>query len=156
MPSFFSRAIWFKCAYLVSKEVAFLSGVKPYVIPFRFKPVNLFGLHEKYMPVHLDYQTLEMNWFGLYVFDRSEDSFAHRIALFACKLILHPFERLVETFLIERLQKVVECIDLKSAHGVLIVRGYEYDCWRLFRRESFENTEAIDAGHLYVQENKIG
>src|SRR5690348_216623 len=60
----------------------------------------------------------------------------------------NPFERLLETLGTERLQQVVQRLDLERRYGVLVERGRENHLWVM--REAPEHLEAVALRHLDV------
>ena len=62
-------------------------------------------------------------------------------------------DRLLESFRAERLQQVVDGVDLERLQRVLIVRGDEDD--RLIAAEQLEDLEAVQLRHLHVEQHEI-
>src|SRR6185295_19212010 len=107
------------------------------------------------MSVHLDHKPFQMDGLGLDFLERVEDSLAQVFGAFVGQMRLRAFERPVKTLVIEGLKQVVERIHLKGSHRVLIVSGHEDDGGNAVSRKRFQNTKAVDARHLDVQEHKI-
>ena len=67
----------------------------------------------------------------------------------------HFRERRLESILIDRLQEIVDRPGLKSANGILVVRGDKYDQWERLVGNLREEFETGDAGHLNVEKHQI-
>ena len=80
-----------------------------------------------------------------------------RIAL-PGKPCLRFFERLEHALFIEGLQQIVDCVDLKGAHGVLVEGCGEDDLRQghVAIEQLLEHGKAVQAGHLHVQEHEVG
>ena len=59
---------------------------------------------------------------------------------------------------VEGFEDVVHGVDVESLHGVLVEGGGEDDVrdFELALDELFEDAEAVEAGHLHVEEEQIG
>ena len=70
----------------------------------------------------------------------------------------HLLHRLQHALAVEGLQQVIDGVDLKGADGVLVEGGGEDDLREagLLVEEFFEDGEAIEAGHLDVEEDDVG
>jgi hypothetical protein len=66
-----------------------------------------------------------------------------------------PFERLLETLLIERLEQVVERVHLKGAHRVMIIGRHEDDVRHPFGNERADHGEAVQLRHLHIEKDQI-
>ena len=60
--------------------------------------------------------------------------------------------------LVEGLEDVIDGVDVEGLHGVLVKGGGENDVgdFELALYELFEDAEAVEAGHLHVEEEKVG
>ena len=77
-----------------------------------------------------------------------------------------PRQRLLKSRLVERLEQKVECVDLEGLECMVIMRGDEHDrrrlrtvarwCLRIAAFERFDDVEAVDLGHLDVEEHQVG
>ena len=72
------------------------------------------------------------------------------------ELLTHAVERDVQARVLDRLQKIVERVRLERLQCVLIVRGDEHGQRHLRRRHRAQQLEAVDAGHLHVEQHQLG
>src|SRR5258706_7174693 len=61
-----------------------------------------------------------------------------------------------EAFAIEGFEEIVQGVDFKGAHRVLIIGSDENDAWQGLIPESLEHIEPAELRHLHIQENQIG
>ena len=66
-----------------------------------------------------------------------------------------PLDRLPEAIVVDRFQQIVERIGVESLERELIIGGYEDHDRHVAARESLQHIEAVDSGHLYVQEDNV-
>ena len=75
-----------------------------------------------------------------------------------CETAFSFLERLRQARLIERLEQVVDCVDLECLDGVAIESGGEDDLRQprfAVGEYLFEHRKAVEAGHLYVEEKYV-
>src|SRR6266508_3807827 len=65
------------------------------------------------------------------------------------------FERLHETLVVNRLEKVIERLSLERLQRILVVRCEEHDKRRLPRRQSPQHVETVQIRHLNIEEDEI-
>ena len=65
-------------------------------------------------------------------------------------------QRLLEAVAAERLQQVVEGVDLEGLEGVLVVGGHEDHRRHLLGADLLDHAEAVAGRHLHVEEHQIG
>jgi hypothetical protein len=66
-----------------------------------------------------------------------------------------PLDGLAQTVAVDRFQQVIERMDLECPHRVLIVRGHEDDARLVSLAEGGHHFEAVEAGHLDVEQHHI-
>ena len=79
-----------------------------------------------------------------------------RCARTACGVGAHPLERGPEPRLLERLEQVVEGLDVERLERVALVRGDEDDGRPGLDRQGGRDVEAAGLGHLDVEEHHLG
>jgi hypothetical protein len=61
-----------------------------------------------------------------------------------------------KALVLERLQDVVDGVDVERAEGVFVVRGDEYDGRPALGRDPVEDLETVQPRHLDIQEDQVG
>ena len=74
----------------------------------------------------------------------------------ALEMRARVLERLPKAVAAERLQQVVERVHLERAERVLVVGGDEDDRRHLLGTDGLDDAEAVDTGHLHVEEHQVG
>ena len=67
-----------------------------------------------------------------------------------------PLQGALEAWRAEGFEQVVHGVGVEGAHGILIVGGDENHRRHLLRPNCLDDTKAIYAGHLHVEEDEIG
>jgi hypothetical protein len=62
----------------------------------------------------------------------------------------------MESFPVDGLQQIINCLNVERADRVLIVRGHENHEWLVRRCCRAKHLEAVEPGHLHVEENEVG
>ncbi len=65
------------------------------------------------------------------------------------------YERFVEALAVERLQQVVERVDVEGAQRVVIERRHKHDERHARRTDGLDDLETARAGHLDVEEDQV-
>jgi hypothetical protein len=66
------------------------------------------------------------------------------------------FERAEEPLAVDRLEDVIDCVDVDCAHGELIERRHENHCRHPLGADGGDHVEPVHLGHLHVEEYEIG
>ena len=93
---------------------------------------------------------------GLEVAHEREQPPADVAGLLAVDLAADALERALEALAVERLQQVVERLDLEGAQRVLIVGGHEHDRRHALGADRLNHLEAVELRHVHVEEHEIG
>ena len=71
----------------------------------------------------------------------------------------HPLlgarERGGDAHVVERLEQVVDRVDLEGAHGVGVVGGHEHGGRQRLGAQRLQHLEAVDLRHLHVEEHQL-
>src|SRR2546426_11938839 len=72
--------------------------------------------------------------------------------------LLSAQDGLSHAALVERLQDVVHRVDLERLYGVIVKGGGEDDVrhFHLAVHQFLEHTEAVETGHLHIEEYQVG
>ena len=73
----------------------------------------------------------------------------------AGQALLGARERRAQAGVVERLEQVVDRVDLEGAHGVRVIRRDEDRGRQDLGTERLQHLEAIDLGHLHVEEHEL-
>jgi len=84
---------------------------------------------------------------------RRRVSFGQRLRI-PPDLLTHPVERLAQALGAERLEEVVEGLDLERRHGISIEGGRKNNVWMMI--ELVEDLESVALRHPDVQEQQVG
>src|SRR5207248_6832058 len=79
-----------------------------------------------------------------------------RAVLLLARSAAHAFERALEALLVDRLEEVIERLDVERADRVFVVRGDEDDHRHRLDPDLLDDVEAAEAGHLDVEEDEVG
>ena len=111
----------FQTADRLAQQIAFLVIVDAHVVSFRLDAVNVLHVKKEDATAVLDHESLEMTRSTLQLFQQRKNVTVSFAALIEFDLFLDALPGGVESFVIERLEQVVEGMHLKGAHGILIV-----------------------------------
>ncbi len=111
---------------------------------------------KKTRPPDLIDEALEALCVRLQVLDQLEQAALELAVGRALELLAGPGERFVEALAVERLEQVVEGVDVERAQRVVIEGGDEDDERHPRRADGFDDVEAGGAGHLDVEEHQVG
>ena len=128
-------------------EIALAAGVKSDVVVLRFDIVELVERDDMDLRAILDDDALRAFGGGTRGSDfGGEFSFA--------QALLGAFKGAFKAVGAERLQEIVDGVGIERAHGVLIVcRGEDHGGSSV---DELENFEAVELGHLDIEEKKVG
>ena len=93
--------------------------VQAHVVPRGFDPVDLLGAQEEDAAAGLHDQAVDARRLGLDVVDEREQTAAEVAGALALQFLPRVLQRLAEALLAERLQQVVERVDLEGPKRVL-------------------------------------
>src|SRR5579862_1563335 len=69
--------------------------------------------------------------------------------------LLYALKSGAESFGLDGLGQVVECVNVEGLEGIVIVRGYKYGDGHICYADLLDDFEAAAAGHLDVEEEHI-
>jgi hypothetical protein len=69
--------------------------------------------------------------------------------------LLRPVQRLAQAGFVDRLQQVVDRVDLECAYRVLVIGRHERDERQLMLLQHPHHADAVELGHLQVQQRQI-
>src|SRR5262245_371797 len=67
-----------------------------------------------------------------------------------------PPQRFFKAFIVEWFEQVIERVEFKRPHRILVVGRHKDDDRQLIGGELVEHPEAVEVGHLDVEENEVG
>src|SRR6266446_5559941 len=70
--------------------------------------------------------------------------------------VLRALDRPDDALIVERLEEIVERLNLEGVHGVLFEGGDEHDRGRTLVVYGRGDREAVEVGHLDIQEHQVG
>jgi hypothetical protein len=79
----------------------------------------------------------------------------HRQRIERAQTLERPRHRRGEARSPERLEDVVQRVDIECANRVFVVRGDEHDAPRDVGTQRFEDAESVEIGHLDVEKEKV-
>ncbi len=127
------------------------AGMQDGVVPFGFDPVHHLDRHED-QPSALVYREAVQRL----LVQSHELLDAGDIAVFGGDASRRALVRLPEAIRVDGLQQVIHRLGLKRPHRVLVVRGHEDHGRHRVRADALEHLEAVEAGHLHVEDQEIG
>ena len=142
--------------------------MQSHVVASGLDPVDLLGTEEEDAAARLHDQAVRVAVtlpLAPQIFEEGEESCVDRLPRLP-HVASGAGESLLESRFVEGLQQEVQRMDLECLEGVIVVRGDEHDggrpsavrCrrGRIAALERFDDIEAIDFGHLDVEEDEIG
>lgn len=114
----------------------FISRVKMNVFVVGLNPVNVFGFEKNDAPVRFNNESVEKTRLLFDVFQQGGDLSLFRLVLpLIGEFFPSVFHRFLETRLVERLEQVIERVNLESANRVLLVGGNKNDDRQIFNAQ---------------------
>jgi hypothetical protein len=131
--------------------------VQPHVVAGGVHPVDLVGPDEKDAAAGLDDDAVgRLSGFGLQILHHRQQPLAEIAGTLPFQALARALQRAQEPRPVERLQQVVERMDLEGAQRVLVVGGREDDHRQALRRERADDAEAVHDRNLHVEEDQLG
>jgi hypothetical protein len=87
--------------------------------------------------------------------EHPQDSFRHMNLRASISHLPGSFDGGAEAFVVDRLEKVVQRVDLERAQSVLLVSRKKNDGGQIFPRQSPQHLKPIHAGHLHIEKDYI-
>src|SRR6185437_5055749 len=116
------------------------SGVQHRVLAVGFDPIDLTRLEKRNLPARPDHQPVDRP-----LIEQRQQPTLGRTS-----------QRLSKPLRLDRLEEIVDRVDVEGLDGVLVVRGDEDDGRQPIGRDGVEHLEAVEVGHLHVEEYKVG
>ena len=132
------------------------AGVEPHVIPIRFDPINGFTADKNDPAVFLKYEPVIPHESGAQILKECVEPLPRWQTPGVENLVAGVVEGLLKALAVERLEQVVNRVELERFKGVLVVSGNENDQRRLGGgADCLTNVEAAEHRHLHIEKHQV-
>src|SRR5215510_13720188 len=88
------------------------------------------------------------------VIKQGKHTFAELAELLLFELCLRPSQGFIKSFIVKWFEQVIERVEFKCPNRILVVCRHKDDDRQLINGKRFEHPEAVQVGHLDVEENE--
>src|SRR5262249_26536270 len=90
------------------------------------------------------------------IFEQRKHPLAELAELLLFKLRPRPLQRFFKAFIVKWLEQVIERVELKRPYRILVVGRHKNDDRQLICSNLFQHPEAVEVGHLDIEEDEVG
>src|SRR5262249_61383697 len=90
------------------------------------------------------------------IFEQRNHPLAELAELLLFELRPRPLQRFFKVFIVKWFEQIIERVEFKRPYRILVVCRHKDDDRQLDGGKPFEHPEAVEVGHLDVEENEVG
>ena len=141
----------------LAEEIGIALHMQPHVVPCGVHPVDFVRADEEDPAARFHDQPIRrMGLVRLEILHHREEPLAEVAGALAFQPLARAIQRAQEPRAVERLQQVVERVDLEGPQRVLVVGRREDHHRDALRREGAYDAKPIHDGNLHVEEHELG
>ena len=143
------------CGQVLAQQVGSTGHVQTDVVALGLDPVDVLRSDKDAAVARGHDQPPQVAVIAAHVLQQRLQATVQIASLLLTDPLARALQRRAEALVVERLQQVVQRMRLEGAQGELVVGGHEDHHGHTTDADRLQHVEAVDLGHLNVQEEQI-